>query len=249
MIQDYNIDKIIKQLPDVSLDHLEKMYQNYCYERDFMGLSVPQKLLTALLKEIEAKKKPSPTKLIGKAAEVQKQEEMRKAAWEERKKELSENPIDENERLRGLLHQAEAKNYNMEQEWKNERRITDMRWHDDLKEAVQRELDSRKEGQQTEAPKETIIPDCLNTREAKKYWKRLQKAGYVDEHWQRTKKCSRRISAYIAKKMADVLGITVYWKSFEKLWNIKNLAQEKYKMKELYNYPKRKDEIDEIFYE
>lgn len=86
MIQDYNIDKIIKQLPDVSLDHLEKMYQNYCYERDFMGLSVPQKLLTALLKEIEAKKKPSPTKLIGKAAEVQKQEEMRKAAWEERKK-------------------------------------------------------------------------------------------------------------------------------------------------------------------
>lgn len=246
MIQDDNIDKIIKQLPNASLDRLSEMYKNYCYMRDFMGVSVPQQLLTALLKEIENKRKPSLAKLTGKAAEVQEQEEMREAAWEEKKKELAKNPIDEKERLRDLLHQAEAKNYDMGKQQEDERLFFDARRHDDLKEAVQKGLDKRRDTQQAEPSKEPVVADCLNTREAKKYWKRLQKAGYVDEHWQRTKKCSRRMSTVIAKKMAGALNIKACWKPFEQLWGLKNLAQDYSKIidpSELY------EEVDEIFYD
>lgn len=87
----------------------------------------------------------------------------------------------------------------------------------------------------------------LETDEAKKYWQRLEKAGFVDANCKLTRKTTRKQAMYIAELFAEKLNIKPKWKTFEQLWGIRNLAQEKWDMQETGNTPSCSKEIDKIF--
>ena len=96
--------------------------------------------------------------------------------------------------------------------------------------------------------------DCQNgltgklaSEEAMKYWKRLQTAGFVDGNCQLMKETTRKQAMYIAELFAERLSIKSKWKTFEQLWGISNLAQEKWDMQETGSMPSRSIEIDKIF--
>ena len=57
-------------------------------------------------------------------------------------------------------------------------------------------------------------------------WRKAQRAGYVDEHYQPL--LSRTQSALLADAMAERLGIKEKWKVFEALWNRKNMYKDFY---------------------
>jgi hypothetical protein len=73
---------------------------------------------------------------------------------------------------------------------------------------------------------EDHIPDVLATPEAMRLWKKVQEAGYVDEHFQ--PKLSRTQAALLADAMAERLGIKEKWKVFENLWNRRNMHKDIY---------------------
>ena len=68
------------------------------------------------------------------------------------------------------------------------------------------------------------LPDELATDEAMVLWRKAQQAGYVDEHYQPTG--SRPEAAILAYEMARILGIEDKWKSFETLWNRRNMYRD-----------------------
>ena len=61
----------------------------------------------------------------------------------------------------------------------------------------------------------------LATPEAMALWRKAQRAGYVDEHYQPL--LSRTQAALLADAMAERLGIKEKWKVFEGLWNRNNM--------------------------
>lgn len=74
-------------------------------------------------------------------------------------------------------------------------------------------------------PNETsLLPEVLATPEAMLLWKKVQQAGYVDEHYQPL--ISRTQAALLADAMAEKLGIREKWKVFEQLWNRKNIRSD-----------------------
>lgn len=74
-------------------------------------------------------------------------------------------------------------------------------------------------------PNETsLLPEVLATPEAMILWKKVQQAGYVDEHYQPL--ISRTQAALLADAMAEKLGIREKWKVFEQLWNRKNIRSD-----------------------
>lgn len=89
----------------------------------------------------------------------------------------------------------------------------------------------------------------LASEEAMKYWKRLQAAGFVDGNYQLLQETTRKQAMYIAELFAERLGIKSKWKTFEQLWGINNLAQEKWDMLETGSSPLRSKEIEKIFKE
>ena len=91
------------------------------------------------------------------------------------------------------------------------------------------------------------LPDVLASEAAKRYWARLQKAGFVDEHYQLLPETTRKQAMYIADVFADKLRLKAKWKTFERLWGIGNLAQEKWDMQQTGSTPSRSKEIDMIF--
>ena len=91
------------------------------------------------------------------------------------------------------------------------------------------------------------LPECLSTEEAMKYWKRLQKAGFVDANYQLMPDTTRKQAMYIAELFAEKLGIKSKWKTFEQMWGVSNLAQEKWDMQETGTTPTRSKDIDKIF--
>ena len=68
------------------------------------------------------------------------------------------------------------------------------------------------------------LPEVLATDEAMVLWKKVQKAGYVDEHYQPL--LSRTQTALLADAMAERLGIKEKWKVFEGLWNRKYMRSD-----------------------
>lgn len=107
----------------------------------------------------------------------------------------------------------------------------------------------RKKLQETDVEHEdnSLLPDVLATGMAMKYWKRLQKAGFVDEHYQLSPTTTRKQAMYIADVFSDKLQMRSKWKPFQELWHINNLAQEKWEMQETGKSPARSEEIDKIF--
>ena len=93
----------------------------------------------------------------------------------------------------------------------------------------------------------SLLPDVLATGMAMKYWKRSQKAGFVDEHYQLSPTTTRKQAMYIADVFSDKLQMRSKWKPFQELWHINNLAQEKWEMQDTGKSPARSEEIDKIF--
>ena len=82
---------------------------------------------------------------------------------------------------------------------------------------------------------------------ADKYWQRLIESGFVDHNHQLLPDTSRKQATYIAEIFAEKLGLKSKWKYFEQLWQISNLAQEKWDMIQTGTMPPRHKEIDSIF--
>lgn len=98
-----------------------------------------------------------------------------------------------------------------------------------------------------EAENEEILSGVLASEEAMRYWKRLQQKGFVDERCQLKPETTRKQAMYIAEVFAERLGIGSKWKTFERLWGISNLAQEKWDFQQTGTLPSRSKEIDRIF--
>ena len=76
-------------------------------------------------------------------------------------------------------------------------------------------------------PEETALPKELCTEAAMALWSKAQEAGYIDENFQ--PKISRTQSAILADEMAVRLEIVEKWKTFEGLWNRRNMYRDYYK--------------------
>ena len=72
--------------------------------------------------------------------------------------------------------------------------------------------------------REPRLPEVLATEEAMEIWKKVQGAGYVDANYQPL--LSRTQSALLANAIAERLGIREKWKTFETLWNRKNIRSD-----------------------
>ena len=68
------------------------------------------------------------------------------------------------------------------------------------------------------------LPEVLATDEAMTLWKKVQAAGWVDTNYQPL--ISRTQSALLADAIAEKLGIRQKWKTFETLWNRKNMRSD-----------------------
>ena len=68
------------------------------------------------------------------------------------------------------------------------------------------------------------LPEVLATDEAMALWKKAQAAGWVDANYQPL--ISRTQSALLADAIAEKLGIRQKWKTFETLWNRKNMRSD-----------------------
>ena len=66
----------------------------------------------------------------------------------------------------------------------------------------------------------------LATPEAMALWRKAQRAGYVDEHYQPL--LSRTQAALLADAMAERLGIKEKWKTFGELWNRQKMYKDYY---------------------
>ena len=93
----------------------------------------------------------------------------------------------------------------------------------------------------------SLLPEVLATGMAMKYWKGLQKAGFVDETVQLSPTTTRKQAMYIADVFSDKLQMRSKWKPFQELWHINNLAQEKWEMQETGKTPARSEDIDKVF--
>lgn len=91
------------------------------------------------------------------------------------------------------------------------------------------------------------LTDKLASEEAMQYWKRLQQKGFVDADCHLLPETTRKQAMYIAEVFAERLGIGSKWKTFERLWGISNLAQEKWDSQQTGTLPSRSKEIDRIF--
>ena len=69
-----------------------------------------------------------------------------------------------------------------------------------------------------------VLPDVLCTEEAIVLWEKVQKAGYVDDNFQ--PQISRTQSALLADEIAKRLVIKEKWKTFETLWNRRNMYRD-----------------------
>ena len=99
----------------------------------------------------------------------------------------------------------------------------------------------------TESEYSSLLPDVLATGMAMKYWQRLQKAGFVNEHYQLSATTTRKQAMYIADVFSDKLQMRSKWKPFQELWHINNLAQEKWEMQDTGKSPARSEDIEKIF--
>ena len=68
------------------------------------------------------------------------------------------------------------------------------------------------------------LPPLLRTDKAMALWRKAQRAGYVDEHYQPL--LSRTQAALLADAMAVRLGINDKWKIFEAFWNRKYMSSD-----------------------
>lgn len=110
---------------------------------------------------------------------------------------------------------------------------------DMLLEMIHEEMDRQLDFDESEMPQKESVAD--------KYWQRLIESGFVDRNHLLLPDTSRKQATYIAELFAEKLGLKNKWKHFEQLWQISNLAQEKWDMIQTGTVPPRHKEIDTIF--
>ena len=89
------------------------------------------------------------------------------------------------------------------------------------------------------------LPEALSTEAAMALWKKAQAAGWVDANYQPL--ISRTQAALLADAMAERLGIREKWKTFETLWNRKNMYRDYYKSLNLQQSLVFQDKIKKTF--
>ena len=72
----------------------------------------------------------------------------------------------------------------------------------------------------------SFLPDVLATEEAMVLWRKAQAAGWIDDNYQPL--LSRTQAALLAHYMAKKLEIKDKWKTFEVLWNRRNMYRDYY---------------------
>ena len=88
------------------------------------------------------------------------------------------------------------------------------------------------------------LPEVLATDEAMTLWKKAQAAGWMDANYQPL--ISRTQSALLADAMAEKLGIRQKWKTFETLWNRKNMYRDYYQAQDQRKTLFFQDEIKKV---
>ena len=104
-------------------------------------------------------------------------------------------------------------------------------------------LPKGKETDSAEASKS--LPEVLATDEAMTLWRKAQRAGYVDEHYQPL--LSRTQAALLADAMAERLGIKEKWKVFEGLWHRKYMYHDYYRAMEQQQSLDFQDALKQLF--
>ena len=89
------------------------------------------------------------------------------------------------------------------------------------------------------------LPDELATDEAMILWRKAQRAGYVNEHYQPL--ISRTQAALLADAMAERLDIKEKWKVFEALWHRRNMHKDFYLAFGQQQTSDFQDELKELF--
>lgn len=93
-----------------------------------------------------------------------------------------------------------------------------------------------------------VTENGLLSEKAAIYWQRLEQKGFVDKNHKLMPSTTRLQAMYIADRFAEKFGMKARWKPFELLWDIKNLAQEKYAYLEKgLTIPRSKDIEDTFF--
>ena len=91
---------------------------------------------------------------------------------------------------------------------------------------------------------QSLLPEVLATDEAMTLWRKAQAAGWVDANYQPL--ISRTQSALLADAMAEKLGIRQKWKTFETLWNRKNMYRDYYQAQDQRKTLFFQDEIKKV---
>ena len=89
------------------------------------------------------------------------------------------------------------------------------------------------------------LPDVLATDKAMALWRKAQRAGYVDEHYQPL--LSRTQAALLADAIAERLGIKEKWKVFEGLWHRKYMYHDYYRAMEQQQSLDFQDTLKRLF--
>lgn len=119
--------------------------------------------------------------------------------------------------------------------------------NDELIELLKRMHDILHQAYETEQGNVTdSLPAELSTDEAMVLWKKAQKAGFVDEHYQPL--ISRTQAAVLAHAMAQILGIKNKWKVFETLWKRKGMYRDYYQALDQKQSLVFQDKIKELLY-
>lgn len=96
-------------------------------------------------------------------------------------------------------------------------------------------------------PKKQNLPEVLNTQQAKEYFSKAIKAGFMDDRFQWVKGTTKYQIALFAEICSEKLKIKHKWKTFETLWNVAHLAQTRRESKERFGKVDREKEIIKIF--
>lgn len=98
------------------------------------------------------------------------------------------------------------------------------------------------------ADRTPILPEELNTDEAKKWLQVAIDGGLLNSDYSPTGKTNTKPQkALLAEILSDKIGLKHKYKPFETLWNVKGLAKQRYKTREETGTVKGGNIIEEVF--
>jgi len=98
---------------------------------------------------------------------------------------------------------------------------------------------------QKQTVESVIIPEELDTPEAREIFNKAIQAGFMNSDY--SFNGTRPQMAYFAEKASEYLKLKYKWKPFIQLWNFKYFPQTRRESIDVYGYVDKQDEIDIIF--